>query len=215
MRAILLFLILNAGMAHAGAWMREAGTGFYALSGTVNERLDQSFSAYLEYGLRPTLTIGADIDLSMPHGSAVSGSGRVFLQRPLRQGTWRASYRLGIGAADVGGTLEPFGSLGLSLGRGLDWHKGGWANVDLRLDMGTEDVSRIKLDTTLGLSVGARSQAMLQLFLESDTDGNAIATLSPSFVFRPKPDGTAWLVAVEAKSKEADLGLKLGLWRDF
>ncbi|MEM8579053.1 MAG: hypothetical protein AAGF60_14485 [Pseudomonadota bacterium] len=215
MRSILLLVLLWAGEAQAGAWMREAGTGFFALSGTVSERLDQSFSAYLEYGLRPTLTLGADLDLSMPYGSAISGSGRIFLQKPLREGTWNAAYRVGLGAAEVRGSLEPFASLGLSFGRGLSWHKGGWAAFDARLDLGSAEVSRLKLDSTLGLTLGARSKAMLQLFVEADSTGSTMATLSPAFVYTPKRGGAAWLIAVEAKSKEAALGVKLGLWRHF
>ncbi|MEL7097288.1 MAG: hypothetical protein AAGM84_00530 [Pseudomonadota bacterium] len=217
MRVLAILLLLWAGPANAGPWLREAGTGFFALSGTVNERYEQGTSLYVDYGLRARLTIGAELDLTMPGAAPLSGSGRVFARMPLADGTWIASWHVGLGGRDLQGRLEPFASGGVSIGRGLNW-KGrmGWLAFDTRVDLGTSAVRQFKLDTTFGMQIGQRGKGMLQLFVTADNAGDLHTTLAPSYVFTPKQGGPSYQLGLEAKrSKKTELGLKLGLWRKF
>ncbi|MEO0938326.1 MAG: hypothetical protein AAFY38_09240 [Pseudomonadota bacterium] len=208
-----LILCLYASAAEAGAWLREPGAGFFALSGTVNDRMENATSLYVEYGLREALTLGADLDVKTQGGAYTSGGGRVFARLPLGDGTWKSSWMLGLGARVDSSHINPFASLGYSVGRGLDWRGGGWANLDLRLDLGRGDTSQVKLDGTVGLKIGDKGKAMMQLFLTLKDDSGLEATLAPSYVFAPGKHGASWHIGVEAK--KAELAIKLGLWRDF
>lgn len=213
MRLALIIFCFWATAANAGAWLREPGTGFFALSGTVNDRMESATSIYLEYGLRERLTLGADLNLVMRTDATISGGGLVFARLPLADGTWTSSWLVALGGREQTGEIHPFASLGYSIGRGVTWHKGGWVNLDLRLDMGSRAVSQLKIDGTVGLQIAERSKAMLQVYLTVKEGGTLETTLAPSIVFDPGDSKPAWQIGIEAK--EAELGFKLGLWRTF
>lgn len=211
---------LLAAPACAGAWMREEGTGFFSSSIEHDGVQQGNSSTYLEYGLRPDLTMGLEISIELfPESSSTSYAG-FFLRRPLGNpdGTNRWAWRLGAGAAWSWETTQPYLETGLHWGRGLElWQRNGWAAVDGTLKWETMTGGQIaKVDATVGLELTERLKGMLQVFLEYDQD-RTTRKLSPSVLWAPPDFGefTFQFGAVIEQGNEDHPTLKLGLWREF
>lgn len=204
-------------VAVAGAWLRDEGKAFFSFGATVFEldedgRQYQENSFYLEYGLRPNLTIGAS-------GSVVDGmggEGQVFFRMPLprENATSQLALEFGLGANSQGIDYEPFAKAGVSWGKGITLNeRNGWINVDGAAFLG--DDTRVKLDTTFGLTLSDRVQVMAQSFIEL-ADGQDSHTLIPSLILSSKAGKTRYLLGYEHRSgTRASKGMKFGLWRDF
>lgn len=214
---IAAILTLVSFPALAGAWLREEGTAFFSFGATVFE-LDedgqrfQENSFYLEYGMRPNLTLGASG--SMVDG--MGGEGQIFLRLPLERdnAASQMSMEFGLGANSEGVSYEPFVKAGLSWGKGISVKDhNGWVNVDGAALLG--DDTRFKVDTTIGLSLSDRFQVMAQSFVEL-TDGQDSHTLIPSMILSSKTGHTRYVFGYEHRTgARASQGLKFGLWRDF
>ncbi|KIC50135.1 hypothetical protein [Tateyamaria sp. ANG-S1] len=207
--------IVAALPAGAGAWMQEHRKGFLSFSGFYDETERFGGTIYLEYGLRPKLTIGAKVDASMVYGQVPNGSGFVFLRKPIpiERHEFKIAYEIGLGST-FAETYEPLLHTALSYGRGIKaWNKYGWIAIDGSVEWALHDGSDTrKLDTTVGLSVTDRFKVMMQVFV-SDTDGNTTTTLAPSVVWQPRPTAPSFVVGIE--DKDGILALKLGMWRSF
>ncbi|WP_108836578.1 hypothetical protein [Tateyamaria sp. Alg231-49] len=217
MRLTLLLAILCVPLpASGGAWMRDVGETFLSFSSTIDEVGQAGNSLYLTHGLRPKLTIGAKIDTDMLVGQLVNGTGFVFARKPLPTDdrSFKLAYEIGIGS-----TLgpDPLALLraGLSYGRGFTlWGKSGWVALDSAAEWEVENsVTTYKLDSTIGLSLSARFQVMMQVFL-TEIESDLSTTIAPSVIWRPKKDGpTRFHIGME--KEDGTFAFKLGLWRTF
>ena len=214
-----LFLTLSPSLAEAGAWLREKGTGFSSTAFTITADQDIANTTYLEYGLRPNLTLGADVRLGRDTFGSQDGFATLFLRKPLsnpeKDSKW--AYELGFGATWDDTLVEPHVKAGLSWGRGIQWgDRYGWMSVDssLRWDI-TTSRSTTKIDSTIGLGITEVTTGMLQLYL-TDFDGTSSASLAPSLILQPRGKKFRVQVGAEAPLDDTDdTALKLGLWRDF
>ncbi len=220
MTVTVLFSLILAAPVWAGAWLRDEGTGFLSFGSTVFELDDtgqqlseQSF--FVEYGLRPKLTLGASG--SMIDG--LGGEGQVFLRIPIQNGERKAnmSAEFGLGANSNGIDVDPYLRTGVSWGRGIAVRdKGGWVNIDSSALWGLSGSdTRFKIDSTVGLSITDRTQFMAQSFIDIGP-GEDSHTLIPSLIFADKAGKTRYVVGYEHRTgARASKGLKFGFWRDF
>ncbi|MBY5934773.1 hypothetical protein KUV51_17330 [Tateyamaria omphalii] len=195
--------------------MQEHRKGFLSYSGVYEETGKLDGSVYLEYGLRPKLTLGAKIDVNMTSGRMGDGTGFLFFRKPVRTGerAYKIAYDIGLGST-FGGNSDPLLRTGLSYGRGIKmWDRYGWLAIDGAIEWALDDnPDMLKLDTTIGLNLNDRFKVMMQVFV-SDTDGQTATTLAPSLVWQPKPKGRSFVFGVEGE--DGIFALKLGIWRSF
>lgn len=220
MRLVILTLIALCGAmpALAGAWLREEGKTFTAVSVSIDRALQMTTSTYLEYGLRPNMTIGADISMARTAGGQ-DGFATLFLRRPLgkNEGKSRWAYEVGVGARWDAAVFVPHVKAGINWGRGITLReKGGWATVDatLRFDLGGGGGHLAKLDGTVGLNFNDALAGMFQVFISHD--GEVSASLAPSVIYTPKSG--KFKIQFGAETPIGDSGattLKVGFWREF
>lgn len=204
--------------AQAGAWLREKGSSFTAISFSANYFRDIENNAYLEFGLRDDLTLGADVSMSTDRTGLQAGHGTIFMRKALwfsnDKNKW--AYELGIGATWKGEDVLPHIKTGLSWGRGIQIRdKYGWMSVDasVRWDIGGGAVT--KLDGTVGLNFTDVTSGMMQIFV-SHTDGETSGTFAPSILIKPRKGKFRFQVGLESPlNRFDDTSIKLGLWRDF
>ncbi len=221
---VLLALVLwfsAATSCAAGAWMRGEGEGFLSLRVNPYEDAESDTPSweqnlYIEYGLRPKLTIGAQVNYT----AGEKGDGLLFVRLPLRDDDRpsKLAVEVGLGAESFDGiSFDPFVKTGLSWGRGFSMgERNGWINVDGAVQIATEDKPELyKLDATVGLTLSDRFQVMGQSFLEGDENGESL-NLVPSIIYRPKRGNMRIVVGLEHKTGRYErTGLRFGLWREF
>lgn len=212
---LLIAMLMLASPALGGAWMREPGTGFLAFGPVYEEtgRLDGSF--YLEYGLRPKLTLGAKIDADMTQQQIGNGTGFIFARRPIDMGDrqFKLAYEVGIGST-FGHNKGFLVLTGVSFGRGITIaSRNGWLAIDSAVEWSLGDTSHVaKLDTTLGLTFTDKFKVMMQVF-HSQTEEASATTLAPSVIWQPRPELASYQLGIEAES--GVLAIKFGIWRSF
>ena len=221
MRPLLSALILSllaATPAQSGAWLREHGEAFLAVTATLRRGDPQAQlenAIYGEYGLRPRLTLGIDIN----QRPGISGHALLFARFPLNSDTART--RLAIEAAVGGyhwqGQWRPMYKTALALGRPIKLRGvPGWLALDAAIEqrVGTP-APMLKLDATLGLSGAARVQPILQIETARSSGLPFMWSVTPGITIKG-PNDTTWLLGVEAKSVlQKTVGIKLGFWRRF
>lgn len=216
---VLWLTCLATHPAYAGAWLREKGKGFLAYSNLTASTLDTTFSAYFDYGLSERATIGATLDFNTPLYGYPSGKALLFMRRSLGWGGADANwtYELGFGGHHTGLELLPVAKTTLSYGRGITWGKrNGWLAIDagIEWDLG-HSKHMVKIDSTLGMELGARSKGMLQIFNTYGDTWNSI-TLSPSYIFQTKKKKKNYVVGFEANSlTPKTVAIKIGVWQTF
>lgn len=218
---VILWLFLGLAMpASAGAWLRDQGAGFLSFGVTVfelddtGERFEEQ-NLFAEYGLRENITIG----LSASIVDGMGGEGQVFLRLPIRapEGPAQLAAEFGLGATSDGINVDPYLKSGLSWGRGITVQdRNGWINIDGNAFIGIDGSdNRMKIDTTLGLTLTDHVQIVGQSFVEL-TQGEDSHTILPSLVLKPGAGRTSYVVGYEHRSgARASKGVKFGLWRDF
>jgi len=216
MRILMLIAILMlAGPATAGAWLRAEGTGFLAYGSIYSEDGTLDGNLYGEYGVRPKLTLGIKLDADMTAGRMGNGSGFVFVRKPipLKGRPFHLAYEVGIGST-FGDHSDALLLTGLSYGRGITIAgRSGWLAIDGSVEWSLGDSTDTgKLDTTIGLNLNDRVKVMAQVF-HSQTETASSTTLAPSLVWQPKADKPSYQLGLEAK--EGTIAIKLGLWRTF
>jgi hypothetical protein len=211
LRCICLLLFLTGAQATAGAWPRQEHTAFSSVAtqlnfGNVLNTAPSYNSAYLEYGLNGTHTLGLDA------GRSSDGTFRAiaFLRMPwttTKTGNPVAA-ELGLGIIESQVVIRP----GLSWGRGL---KNGWLAADAQTELGQSGHFSAKLDMTLGLKDKRGRMLILQL-QNSKAVGEAVsAKFVPSVVI---PFGKKRHLEIGGSTTligQQSYGIKFGLWRDF
>lgn len=222
LRTLLIAIILAIPLAtpgFAGAWLREQGGVFLAPTFTMEEvrgRTGQSTHAglYAEWGVGPSLTLGADL------GRSGSGdlTGVLFARIPLietAQGI-RTAAEIGIGVRDGPGSSAGFLRPGVSLGYGFGSRVGnGWAALDVFAEIGQSGhLDRSKIDLTVGMSFTDRLKAMAQLHYEKGS-GVEQTTFVPSIVWRTGKRQQLVFGLISGRGGRRTKGLKLALWQEF
>jgi len=218
----LLLFLLAVQPATAGAWLREHKHGFSSVSSTLRrlpDRIGQENSIYLEYGVRPKLTLGLDLN----EGDSLSGHGLVFARfapGKARESGSRKNYfaiETAIGAHYQGELIAPMYKLTLSWGRSLKTKRlSAWLAVDLAGEQrkGLPGPT-LKMDTTLGLNGVRRVQPMLQIETSRPADGAVNWAVIPSLRIARR-NGITWVVGVERKfAGRHSVGVKFSIWKDF
>ncbi len=222
--AVVLICLAAASPALAGAWLREQGSGFLSLGGTVYEGnpyvlggsyVEYDTRAYAEYGLRPRLTVGLDLN----DHPGVAGHALAFALLPLGNPDWRTRFALQLGAG--GHHLEnqwmAMYKAGLAAGRGFETRWGnGWMGAEAAIEIrrGLPDPI-FKLDAVIGMSSGWRLRPLLKLESYSSSGQEIGWAVTPALMYTTRKGGT-WVLGVKRTSlPERNLGLSLEIWRDF
>ena len=215
MRLILVLLgtLLLTASAQAGAWPREAGTTFVALSftakadrttmATTGFPTDSYTALYLEHGLTPKLTLGLDA------GRAKEGSytALAFARWPF----WKDT------GPNVSGQSDTVSMLGLSFGRGLTTRfGGGWIALDTsaRYRISQRNVV-LKADLTLGLTVQEVTKLMLQFQAGQYPGDDTYLRIAPSVARKFGRNKYVELGLEAGVIGDSRVGLKLGTWLEF
>jgi len=216
---LLIALLCTASPAWGGAWLRETGRSFRALTlllrhGDPDAR--HELSLYQDYGIGPRLTLGLDLN----ERPGITGHMLIFARLPLtRPGTrTKLAIETAVGGHHWRGAWNPMYRVTLSLGRGaLFGRRGaGWLAVDAGYERRLGNARpTYKLDATLGFSAPGRIRPILQLET-AKTPGQALSwALAPGLLIDRRDRG-AWLIALERKSAGREtIGLKFGLWQRF
>ena len=228
---VLCALAALAGPVNAGAWPREAGTGFSSLSLWQGRDSADSYTAlFLEYGLLPRLTLGLDA------GRSVSGQTKsvVFLRAPFgRTMGGLVAAELGLGEIAGRPVLRP----GVSWGHGITrprWK--GWLAVDtlMEVDLETRQID-VKADVTLGVTpqsdAGLPSDwtfmvqvqtglislqdSLYLLHTEGITPEPAFLRIVPSVTYQLREGMHLELGLYRGLNGSSEQGVKLGLWSRF
>lgn len=231
----LVFILASASAAQAGAWLREQGKGFASASVQTKDDDNTETSIYLEYGLAPWVTAGADItydtDLTRyiydqstvilnDDGSFPQGSGILFLRFPLgpRDRTNKFAFHVGYGGRYVNGTLVAAQEVGVSWGRGIKLgERYGWVNVDTSFNTAEDPArDRTKLDGTLGLGFTERTRGMIQMFNTFEA-GETFSKIAPSILVALGRDkNTTLQIGSEIPvSGGGSATIKVGFWYEF
>jgi hypothetical protein len=226
-----LGLYLQAAPLVAGAWPREAGTGFASLSFWPAQAGAGNYTAlFAEWGLSPRLTLGLDA------GRSVSGQTKavVFLRAPVM--AWadsRVAAEIGWGEIAGQRVIRP----GLSFGRSLaNAYGAGWFAVDtvLELDLETRDMD-VKADITLGFTpsppsgppvpwtamlqvqtgIVAIKESLLQLREAGIRPQPSFMRIVPSVTYRLRDGVDLELGFYRNLTGSDERGFKLGLWTRF
>jgi hypothetical protein len=218
-----LLIWIWAGAAFGGAWPRDKGQVFFAISA------DQTRTKiYAEYGLGRDWTLGAEAtqgEKGRPPGLSV------FLMHPVWRGSGGAILSAGVGGAyretyaagayaHLEGTPEIAASVRLSWGKGYGSRWGeGWYALDAQVEkVMSEDWAlrglTYKLDATIGLKPFERVMVMVQAQGWASASGERVLRLEPSAAWAL---GKVQLVAAPSIGVigAADPRFKLALWLTF
>ncbi len=218
---ILAFCILFLTAAHsayAGAWMREQGSGFLAVSATLHQNnnvLDYKSAVYAEWGFSPRLTLGFDLN----ERPGLSGHALLFSRFPIADlnELGRFAAEVGLGAHHGPQDWHPMYKFTLSYGLGFakPWGSG-WLAVDAAMEHRTGAGDPFyKLDLTAGLSNDRQFNPLLQLETTHIKGAPILWTVTPSVMIKAKKN-IRWVVGLENKSAyPKGVGLKISLWREF
>jgi hypothetical protein len=227
MRFILTFLgiLLLATSAQSGAWPRDAGTTFVALSFTAKaDRTtmatsgfpEDNYSAlYLEHGVTPRLTLGLD------SGYAKDGTyaALAFARRPIASGAGPNVFAIsaGLGVTNLGGQSDTVSMVGLHFGRGLATRLGGgWVALDTSARYRIlQRNAVVKADLTLGLAVQPRTKLMLQFQAGQYPGSDAFLRVVPSVARKFGRNMHVELGLEVGAIGDRQIGLKLGTWLEF
>ncbi len=217
--ACLIFSLGAAPLAHAGAWLREKGTGFVSLSFGATQFSETTNALYVEYGLSDKTTIGLDVSAFTNAFNARNGIGNLFIRRRLgpadRPSRW--AYEIGVGGIWGNERQLPTFKTGVSWGRGfdLDGHAG-WINLDGAFIYEPLQGQHItKFDGTLGMAFNDVLTGILEVnmsYQNKDTYG----AVEPSLLIRPKGSKFNFKIGTQIPCEEQEkAALKLGIWRSF
>lgn len=217
-RFVCLVWLILAEPLWAGAWPREAGHGFASGSVTLSwpqdlglwtsTRPTQTYtSAYLEYGLTDSFTLGLDLGRSQQG----AGTSLIFGQYPLgaSEGNTRTAVQLGVGQREGALVVRP----GLLFGRGT---KNGWISVESFAEISTTHrKTAYKLDATWGRHLRQDRKLVVQLQSGWPGQGQPYVKLAPSLIVPTKTQRQLELGMVWGLAGETTMGLKFGIWQEF
>ncbi len=227
--AVILFLLIPS-VALGGAWPRQQGQTFIAVSHEGDE--DGWTGFYLEHGGPRRLTFGIDAGgrvagtaAGLARGQAdtprMQGRAIAFVRIPLRPEDgrvryprWEAALELGAGldfdlddASETGHRLR----VGLSVGRGLETPFGnGWLNLDARVEPGAGE-TRYSIASVVGFRPWDR--VTFSFAVAGEAEDEITAAISPAISIEIPILGEAQ-VGVRFKST-GETRVFLGLARTF
>ncbi|HEU0220604.1 MAG TPA: hypothetical protein VFR34_00125 [Paracoccaceae bacterium] len=226
--AAVLYCILAAPGAMAGAWPREGGTAFLSLSGLFSASstdilapdlgLTSYSTAFAEYGLTDMWTIGADIAYGQGSDEALY-TGLVFLRRPF----WRGerdifAAELGLGAqAETDDAPQARLRPGLSWGRGYEiaWGQG-WMGIESSLEWRLPSNELVvKADATLGLRPSENWMLIGQLQTGHYPGSGLIVKFAPSIVRQIGERSHLQLGLSLGLAGDEGVGVKVATWFSF
>lgn len=217
--AILIgLLFLTATSAWASAWMRETQKGFLSTSATVlasDQEVVIEVSTYLDYGLAPWITVGADWhDRQGLHGHLVT-----FARLPLNRADHRnhLAAEIGLGGHYNLDGWHPMAKLMLSFGRGFQTRsRQGWIAGDVAVEWrGASGQVLTKMDWVAGWSGPSYLNPVVWIETAARADGWTGWALRPGLSWR-RNDKSTWIIAYERRKTDGySSGLKLSLWRNF
>lgn len=221
MRVLVILLALAMGTPlWAGAWMREEGKTFMSVTGTVRhdgQLLSQETSIYIDYGFKPRLSLGLDINESP--GNA--GHALIYARLPIVAGDkpYRIAAELALGGHHDRGKWHGMLKATLSYGRGFQSRWGsGWMAADAAVErrMGSPK-PLYKLDATLGLSsTKGWARPLLKLETALMPGKDLIWAISPGLMFDSKNGKNTYVIGLEHRRAErSKLGISFSLWRNF
>lgn len=203
MRVLLALLLLATAApdaARAGPWPRERGEIYWLLQ---QETGTDWSTLYAEWGGPLGLTFGLDAG---GHAAAIArrepglARWRSFARYPVgpAEGAWRFAVEGGVGTdlavADEGIGTVPRVTLGLSVGRGLEWRgRGGWASADLRAEAARDLPLRLSGGAKLGWKPTDRDT--FEISVDGERAGGA----------------RYWTVGPTYERRVGRVGLRLGL----
>ena len=213
---------LTASAAWSGAWPREVGRTFLSFGSSLDVAYDdpgagrdQFHSLYVEYGLRPKLTLGLDGGIDdQGHYSAL-----VFLRRPMleKSKNHRFAFQGGVGLREDTVGLDYMIQGGFAWGKGIDTRfRSGWMSMDTTIEyrINSTDVMS-KMDFTIGIKPKPRTKLMLQVQTGLLSGTDPFVRLAPSIA---RQFGEGRHVVLEARFgvlNDNKAGIKLGTWLEF
>ncbi|ROU03613.1 hypothetical protein [Histidinibacterium lentulum] len=220
LRLCLMILLTCAGDAAAGPWMRGEGEVFLsfgtnvALSDTAQRPVHWDPTVYLEYGLTPRLTLGADLYIA---NGDEEETGSVFLRFPLHAAETglpvSASLAYGLRHDRLADETERIARAGLHVGRPLPQ---GWLSADAAaIFVLGGDRTEGKLDLTWGRSISERWTGVLQMQTGIGTAGDFYAKAAPSALIRVTDRTRIEIGVVHALTGDRGTGLRIATWWDF
>ncbi len=215
---LLLFLLLAAAPARPGAWLQEKDSAFTAASVAAFRNQDGSFdyksSFYAEFGYRPNLTIGLDLE----ERQDLNGHALMFARIPVADfGQWgRFSAEFGAGAHHKQARAWALYKVTLSYGKGFQTGRGnGWLAIDAALENRTHDGVYRKLDFTAGLSSDRLLNPLIQVETAYRSGEPLYWKARPSVMIRAKDSAITWVLGLERNDARDDTGIKLAIWNRF
>ncbi|WP_293447202.1 hypothetical protein [Planktotalea sp.] len=204
----------------AGAWSRTKGSVFFSSSASMSWPKDRPLSlpdvygsAYAEYGLGRSLTLGMDVGSSDSTKSSklkAVGFIRYNLSNP------NARHQL---AVDLGGGSYLGNSViraGAAFGMGLKlMDRTGWLSLEghTLFDLETRKSAKT-LDGTLGITM-KRSKIMGQFSAFQSARQQSTMSFTPSYALDLK-SGRHLEISLSFNVKgKTDPALKIGIWQDF
>ncbi len=216
---IILTLILSTpAPSFAGAWLREKGKAFTALSVTAYKDedgfYDSKTSIYAEYALRPGITIGLDAEENQNY----YGHALIFARLPIADfdHSGRFAAELGVGVHHRHLRSWALYKATLSYGKGFHSRWGnGWVALDAIVEHRTHEATIHKLDFTAGLNSNRWLDPLLQIETSHASGSSPYWSIRPAVLIRPRKRQDVWLLGVERNSYRNRLGIKFALWREF
>ncbi|SFM56878.1 hypothetical protein [Shimia aestuarii] len=212
----ILGLFLAADAALAGPWPRAPGTHFLSLaleSPSDPQLAEQSYtSLYYEYGARNDWTLGLDIGAdTLGYGKAIA-----FARRSIWRGD-RARVAVEFGL----GSQAAFQGTDVALRPGISWGRNvtllgrhGWMSADATLTYLPRLRRAIgKLETTLGVTLGADSKILIQFTAEQETGKPATFTMTPTHA--QAIGKSSFLTTSVILSPDRPARFKFGIWLQF
>lgn len=209
---VLLSVWLWADAAAAGAWPRERGAVFVAISQTRTEPRAWGSEAqvYVEYGLGRDWT--AEFALTRSAGGT---RGHLVLARSfLLAGEARLSLGAGVVASRAAATpARRAARLSASLGRGFGGRLPGWTSVDLVADLSARRRD-VKMVATLGIKPRSGPMGILQLQAERAA-GQRITHAVAGAVWTLRPGVQVELGLRRGLARTPTREIKLATWLTF
>lgn len=216
----ILVLGFAPAYATAGAWPREKGKTFLAVSASAVwpdkrpiELPDIYGSTYIEHGLGAGVTLG--LDLGSPDATRKDRLKTVvFMRYTLTPSSAKNQLSLDLGA----GTYESSDvvRLGASYGKGFQsFNQNSWITIDAyALHHLSQHRTSIWVDATYGISF-TRGKLMAQISAFQKFDGTQTSKFTPSYA-HDIGNGRHIEIGMNIDLQSApDPTLKLGIWQEF
>ncbi|WP_157057470.1 hypothetical protein [Loktanella sp. 3ANDIMAR09] len=222
MKILLIWVSCLMGLqsaAHAGPWPREEGHTFIAAGGNFllsdGAELPVHYdpTLYVEYGLRPDLTVGLDF-YSADKGRIYSAFSFAAIPANSPDADLKSMLSFGIGyRRNADDSEELLTRIGLSLGQSTP---NGWLAFDGNITYDAIDQAfRPKADFTWGRSWSDRWTTTLQVQTGQGFSDDHYAKVSPTLIYTINERYRVNLGSVHALTGDRGSALKIETWLQF